>query len=131
MHRNTEDQGGAANGIAASGVDAGDVGAAELLLKRGSADDGGGGDGVVTRVDLELPNHGECQRQGAFAFVLTNVLSRRECLTLIAASEQRGYGVALINAGRNRQVLDTETRNSARNIFDCRCVHSAQPCRLS
>lgn len=73
----------------------------------------------ITRIDLELPNAAECARQGAFAFVLKGVLSRQECENWIDSSERRGYSVALINAGRDRQILDTDTRNSARNIFDC------------
>jgi len=73
---------------------------------------------VITREEIELPNASE-RRRGGFAFVLHNVFSAAECAAMIAASEQRGYDQALVNAGHS-QILDTSYRNSMRNIWDDR-----------
>jgi hypothetical protein len=46
------------------------------------------------------------------------VLSPAECQALIAETERRGYGQALLNVGGGREVLVTDVRDSSRCIVD-------------
>ena len=53
-----------------------------------------------------------------FAIVLKDVFSKDECAAMIADTESKGYGVALLNVGGGREVLDTDYRKSSRCIVD-------------
>jgi len=72
----------------------------------------------LPRVDIGLPVRPLATCQAPVAFVVKGFLSEEECKTWILHSEARGYAPALVNVGAGRQVLDTDTRNSQRNIFD-------------
>ena len=56
--------------------------------------------------------------QTQFAVKLRGVLSAAECAAVVAETERRGYGAALLNVGGGREVLATEVRDSARVIVD-------------
>ncbi|CAL1535961.1 unnamed protein product [Lymnaea stagnalis] len=68
----------------------------------------------IVKEEIVLPE-GE---KGKLAFVLHNVISREECQSIIDDTEKRGYDVALLNVGQDKQALVTEVRNSKRCIID-------------
>jgi hypothetical protein len=53
-----------------------------------------------------------------FAIVIKDVFSKEECDVMIADTESKGYGTALLNVGGGREVLDRDYRRSSRCIVD-------------
>lgn len=53
-----------------------------------------------------------------FAVVVENVLTEEECKSWIDATEEAGYGLAMVNVGYGQQVEMTDYRNSSRCIVD-------------
>ncbi|XP_052063175.1 uncharacterized protein LOC127702908 [Mytilus californianus] len=68
----------------------------------------------IIKEDVQLPK----DFQKCLAFVLYNVFSKEECEEYINIAEKKGFEVALLNAGGNRQVLATDIRNNSRCIWD-------------
>lgn len=66
----------------------------------------------------ELPIPEELARIGAFARVVHDVLSERECAELISSINQKGFTPALLNIGGGVQKLEPYVRNGHRAMVD-------------
>lgn len=66
----------------------------------------------------ELPIPEKLARHGAFARVVHDVLSERQCAELLSSINQKGFTPALLNVGRGCQKLEPYVRNGHRAIVE-------------
>lgn len=58
------------------------------------------------------------EKPDSWAVTLRGVLSAEECEAVIEATEERGFGAALLNAGGGREIYSPDIRSNSRCIVD-------------